>query len=305
MAPRWVFLPLTHSGFGPCDDEKMTVCAAKGCKNRLSKGCGKHFFRFPMKNPEYLAKWLAVISRETWKPSIYSRLCSDHFTEEDYMLRPGASYPYLRLDAVPSIINGVRIKKPPGKKPVKKKDGGAPSTIVTQKPQPAPAPVTPEAIMAAEHSYSAVSSNKENVRTPKVDPLLVNLRRKKNSLQKQVLRQKARIASMKSMISQLRSNMLGSDPVHLVSKHFSGLTLELFKHQVQKNKKPKVLQFSKEVRGFAVTLYYYSPVAYELCREMLSLPDLDTLRKWMPSVVGKTQTESSENTASTSDMPST
>ncbi|XP_075694664.1 uncharacterized protein LOC142661211 [Rhinoderma darwinii] len=269
----------------------MTVCAAYGCKNRLSKGCGKHFFRFPMKNPEYLAKWLAVIRRDKWKPSIYSRLCSDHFTEEDYMLRPGASYPYLRLDAVPSIINGVRVKKPPGKKPVKKKDGGAPSVNVAQKPQSAAGLLTAQATMSVEHSYSAVSSNKENLRTSKVDPILVNLRLKRNSLQKQVLRQKARITSMKKMILQLRSNMLGTDPVHLVAKHFSGLTLEMFKHQVQKNKKPKESQFSKDIKGFAVTLYYYSPVAYELCQSVLSLPDLDTLRKWMPSVVENTQTD--------------
>ncbi|XP_056396432.1 THAP domain-containing protein 1-like isoform X2 [Hyla sarda] len=278
--------------FGLDSDDRMTVCAAYGCKNRLSKGCGKHFFRFPMKNPEYLAKWLAVIRRDKWKPSIYSRLCSDHFTEEDYMLRPGAVYPYLRLDAVPSIINGVRIKKPPVKKPAKKIESAAPSTPVAQKPSTL---VTPEVTMSVEHSYSSVSSNKENVRNPKVDPVLVNLRRKKNSLQKQVLRQKARITNMKKMIMQLRNNMLGSDPVHLVSKHFSGLTLELFRHQVQKNKKPKVIQFSKEVKGFAVTLYHYSPVAYELSRVLLSLPDLDTLRKWMPSVVEKAETEALVN----------
>ncbi|KAM4049093.1 THAP domain-containing protein 1-like isoform 1-T2 [Anomaloglossus baeobatrachus] len=277
----------------------MTVCAAKGCKNRLSKGCGKHFFRFPMKNAEYLEKWLKVIHRDHWKPSIYSRLCSDHFTEEDYMLRPGASYPYLRLDAVPSFINGVRIKKPPASKSAKKKASGTvPVPNLAKKPLPAAKPVTPETTMSVEHSYSAACSNKENVRTPKADPILVNLRRKKNSLQKQVLRQKTRIASMKRMILQLRTNMLGSDPVHLVSKHFSGLTLDLFRHQVLKNKKPKVFQFSKEIKGFAVTLYYYSPVAYELCRPVLSLPDLDTLREWMPSMV-KAQDEILMNTETT------
>ncbi|XP_066458961.1 THAP domain-containing protein 1-like isoform X2 [Eleutherodactylus coqui] len=282
--------------FGLHFDDKMTVCAAKGCKNRLSKGCGKHFFRFPMKNPEYLAKWLAVIRRDKWKPSIYSRLCSDHFTEEDYMLRPGASYPYLRLDAVPSIINGVCIKKPTVKKPAKKKDSITPSPNVALKPQPAATTaIAPEAAMSFEHSYSAVSGS-ENVRTPKVDPVLITLRRKKNSLQKQILRQKARIASMKNMVMLLRSSMLASDPVQLVSKHFSGLTLELFRHQVQKNKKPKAIHFSKEIKGFAVTLYYYSPVAYELCQPVLSLPDMDTLREWMPSVVEKMQAETLMNT---------
>lgn len=251
----------------------MTVCAAFGCKNRLSKGCGKHFFRFPMKNPEYLAKWLAVIRRDKWKPSIYSRLCSDHFTEDDYMLRPGASYPYLRLDAVPSIIDGVCVRKEPVKKPPKKTD------------------VAPEMDTAVEHSYCAISNKevvqapKEVVQTPKVDPVLVNLRRKKNTLQKQVLRHRNRIINLKKLIMQQRSNMQGNDPVQLMSKYFKGLTLDMFRHLVQNGKKTKGAYFSKEIKGFAVTLYYYSPVAYELCQPVLCLPDIETLREWMPSVV--------------------
>ncbi|XP_068105056.1 THAP domain-containing protein 1-like isoform X2 [Hyperolius riggenbachi] len=261
----------------------MTVCAAYGCKNRLSKGCGKHFFRFPMKNPEYLAKWLAVIRRDKWKPSIYSRLCSDHFTEEDYMLRPGASYPYLRLDAVPSIIDGVCVRKELVKKPQKKIEN-VPSTssVPTKAPSERPAALS-EVGTAVEHSYSAIST-KEVVQTPKVDPVLVNLRRKKNTLQKQVLRQKNRILTMKKLIIQQRIAMHANDPVQIVSKYFNGLTLDMFRHLLQNNKN-KGVQFSKEIKGFAVTLYYYSPVAYELCRPVFCLPDTETLREWMPSVM--------------------
>ncbi|XP_072272397.1 THAP domain-containing protein 1 B-like [Pyxicephalus adspersus] len=260
----------------------MTVCAAFGCKNRLSKGCGKHFFRFPMKNPEYLAKWLAVIRRDKWKPSIYSRLCSDHFTENDYMLRPGASYPYLRLDAVPSIIDGVCVRKEPVKKPPKKIENGPSTSALPNKPQRDPP--APEMGTAHEHSYSAIS-NKEAVQTPKVDSVMVNLRKKKNTLQKQVLRQRNRISNLKKLIMQQRSTLQGNDPVQLMSKYFSGLSLDMFRHLVQNGKKNKGTQFSKEIKGFAVTLYYYSPAAYELCQPVLCLPDFKTLKEWMPSVV--------------------
>ncbi|XP_073480066.1 THAP domain-containing protein 1-like isoform X1 [Aquarana catesbeiana] len=262
--------------------EIMTVCAANGCKNRLSKGCGKHFFRFPIKNPEYLAKWLAVLRRDKWKPSIYSRLCSDHFTENDYMLRPGASFPYLRLDAVPSIIDGVCIKKEPVKKPPKPIENSPCTSVLPNKP-PCGTPA-PEVGTADEHSYSVISY-KEVAQTSKVDPVLVNLRRKKNTLQKQVLRQRNSIINLKKLIMQQRSNIQGNDPVQLMSKYFKGLTLDMFRHLVQNGKKNKGVQFSKEIKGFAVTLYYYSPVAYELCQPVLSLPDLETLREWMPSVV--------------------
>ncbi|KAM9330977.1 THAP domain-containing protein 1-like [Gastrophryne carolinensis] len=264
----------------------MTVCAAYGCKNRLSRGCGKHFFRFPMKNPEYLAKWLAVIRRDKWKPSIYSRLCSDHFTEEDYMLRPGASFPYLRLDAVPSIIDGVCVRKEPVKKPQKPSTTIFPSNASMQVP-------SLDVNNTLEHSYSAVP-----IHTPKVDPVLVNLRRKKCTLQKQALRQKNKIVNMKRMISQQRTALEGNDPVQLVSKYFHGLTLDMFKHIVQNGKKSNGVQFSKEIKGFAVTLYYYSPVAYELCQPVLCLPDLDTLREWMPSVVNTPQMETGQNATS-------
>ncbi|XP_053320665.1 peroxynitrite isomerase THAP4-like [Spea bombifrons] len=82
------------------------TCAAYGCNNHFSKGCGKQFFRFPMKDPERLSKWVAAMRRKNWKPSVSSRICSDHFTDKDYMLRPGAMIPRLRLDAVPSVFDG-------------------------------------------------------------------------------------------------------------------------------------------------------------------------------------------------------
>ncbi|CAH2292989.1 THAP domain-containing 1-like [Pelobates cultripes] len=57
-----------------------------------------------MKDPERLSEWVAAIKRKNWKPSDSSRICSDHFTDKDYMLRPGAMIPRLRLDAVPSVF---------------------------------------------------------------------------------------------------------------------------------------------------------------------------------------------------------
>ncbi|XP_075695291.1 uncharacterized protein LOC142661706 [Rhinoderma darwinii] len=90
---------------------KMTVCAMFGCKNRRHKGCGKHFFRFPMKDPERLSRWIEAAQRDDWNPSIHSKICSDHFTEKHYMIRPGAACPYLRMDAVPTPLYPAQRKK--------------------------------------------------------------------------------------------------------------------------------------------------------------------------------------------------
>lgn len=203
------------------------------------------------------------------------------------MLRPGASFPYLRLDAVPSIIDGVCIKKEPVKK-LPKPIEISPSTSVLPNKPPCGTPA-PE-VGTAEHSYSVISY-KDVAEAPKVDPVLVNLRRKKNTLQKQVLRQRNSITNLKKLIVQQRNNIQGNDPVQLMSKYFKGLTLDMFRHLVQNGKKNKGVQFSKEIKGFAVTLYYYSPVAYEICQPVLSLPDLGTLREWMPSVVDMSRSE--------------
>ncbi|XP_018415014.1 PREDICTED: uncharacterized protein LOC108789487 [Nanorana parkeri] len=82
------------------------TCVAYGCNNHFVRGCGKQFFRFPMKDPQRLSMWVTAIRRKNWKPSASSRICSDHFTDKDYMLRPGAMVPRLRLDAAPSVFSG-------------------------------------------------------------------------------------------------------------------------------------------------------------------------------------------------------
>ncbi|XP_018080552.1 uncharacterized protein LOC108696057 isoform X2 [Xenopus laevis] len=82
------------------------TCIAYGCNNRFYKGCKKQFFRFPLKDRKRLYDWIAAIRRKNWMPSDTSRICSDHFTHDDYMLRPGAQIPRLRLDAVPSVFDG-------------------------------------------------------------------------------------------------------------------------------------------------------------------------------------------------------
>lgn len=90
-----------------------THCVAFGCHNICVKGNDKkiHFFTFPS-DESTRSKWLVAIKREkySWKTS--HRLCSDHFTEDDYERNPSfmAEYGYaearprLRTGAVPSVF---------------------------------------------------------------------------------------------------------------------------------------------------------------------------------------------------------
>ncbi|KFM69304.1 THAP domain-containing protein 1, partial [Stegodyphus mimosarum] len=81
----------------------MTSCAAYGCTNRPSKKIpGITFHRFP-KNPELRAEWIKAIRRLNWEPTKYSRLCSEHFSE-DRIDKYSQHRVYLRENAVPNVF---------------------------------------------------------------------------------------------------------------------------------------------------------------------------------------------------------
>ncbi|GLG96260.1 THAP domain-containing protein 1 [Gryllus bimaculatus] len=61
--------------------------------------------RFPFSRPEILEKWIHAVQREKWKPSISSTLCSKHFLEDCYQVRPGVKVKLLKEDAVPSVFD--------------------------------------------------------------------------------------------------------------------------------------------------------------------------------------------------------
>jgi len=51
-----------------------------------------------------MTKWLNAIRRKQFKANQWSRLCSVHFTEQDYQVRPGAHRLLLKNNAVPSVF---------------------------------------------------------------------------------------------------------------------------------------------------------------------------------------------------------
>ena len=65
-------------------------CVAVGCKNMAKKGSEYSFHRFPHQNPNLLKKWVHAIRRKQWKPTKHSFICSDHFHESCFVIRPGA-----------------------------------------------------------------------------------------------------------------------------------------------------------------------------------------------------------------------
>ncbi|XP_069687541.1 uncharacterized protein [Periplaneta americana] len=80
-------------------------CVAFGCSEEQRKGSGIQFHRFPHSRPEMLKKWVQALRWENWSPSIHSCICSKHFTDECYQVRPGVLVRLLKPEAVPTIFN--------------------------------------------------------------------------------------------------------------------------------------------------------------------------------------------------------
>ncbi|GFQ80774.1 THAP domain-containing protein 3 [Trichonephila clavata] len=58
-------------------------CVARGCNNgKGERNClSVSYFKFPLRNPILLKIWLRKINRKYFKPTVRSRLCSDHFEQ--------------------------------------------------------------------------------------------------------------------------------------------------------------------------------------------------------------------------------
>ncbi|CAK6434759.1 unnamed protein product [Pipistrellus nathusii] len=81
-------------------------CAAVCCKNRRgrsNKDRKLSFYPFPLHDKERLEKWLKNMKRDSWMPSKYQFLCSDHFTPDSLDVRWGIRY--LKQTAIPTIFS--------------------------------------------------------------------------------------------------------------------------------------------------------------------------------------------------------
>ena len=63
----------------------VSSCATFGCANRVKKGSGISFHRFPKKGLELEKQWITAIRRKNWSPSKTSCLCSEHFDRSCFL----------------------------------------------------------------------------------------------------------------------------------------------------------------------------------------------------------------------------
>lgn len=74
-------------------------CCVPGCTNRRTTNF--HLFKFPLKRESsFLEQWTCIVGKD-FHPTKYDVICSAHFTQNDFMIRPNKSGVRLKYNAIP------------------------------------------------------------------------------------------------------------------------------------------------------------------------------------------------------------
>lgn len=91
---------------------------------------------------------------------------------------------------------------------------------------------------------------------------------------------------MAEMISYLKDKINAPDRlIEILSNNFSGFPLHMLMNTLNNKSKSKYAQsYTQQIKEFSLTLYFYSPKAYNFLRKsQFSLPNPSTIRKWIGS----------------------
>ena len=223
-----------------------------------------HFHSYPLQDKHRLAKWLAAIKRDDFKPTTASRICGDHFITSDY--HPGSRE--LKKSAVPSVFQfPEHLQKPeltPRRPPLKRN-------------------------MTTPSSSVDLSVAKKSKVSPSKDELKKIIEKQKSeikTLKQKIRRKEKKITCLSGVLSDLKEkSLINQSTASLLEKKFSGLTLEMIKNQLKnQDRGSQGRRYDEEVKKFGLTLNFYSPRAYEYIRGVFSHPHSNSLTEWTSSV---------------------
>ena len=106
------------------------------------------------------------------------------------------------------------------------------------------------------------------------------------NLQQQLRRCKTKLSNMSDIINNLQDNLvIKTEIADRLHKSFDKLQLSIF-HNAKNNTmtSPSGKRYTDDIKEFSLTLYYYSPKAYEYVRSIIPLPNPSLIRKWSSSV---------------------
>ncbi|XP_020780191.1 THAP domain-containing protein 1 [Boleophthalmus pectinirostris] len=175
----------------------VQTCSAYGCKNRYHKDKEISFHKFPLARPDVCDKWVSAMRRDNFRPTKYSSLCSQHFTQDSF--KRECNNRVLKENAVPSVFSScLRIKHecresfPPDLHFPLRSDPGE------QGEEPVSHDQT--AAVSCDHNYTAEDSAWQKKRIEQLEEQVERLRRRLKSSQQRCRRQERHIRRLRNTL---------------------------------------------------------------------------------------------------------
>lgn len=87
-----------------------SYCSAYDCNNRGDRTKNISFHSFPLKNDKLLKDWMVKIKRDNFTPKKHSKICSEHFEADCFILEMFSGRKRLKPDAVPTKFSFIKEK---------------------------------------------------------------------------------------------------------------------------------------------------------------------------------------------------
>ncbi|XP_070384480.1 uncharacterized protein [Dermacentor albipictus] len=262
--------------FRPFQDCAHRTCIVQWCTN-TPKTSHARFFRVPKDSRmeaylEYSGRQdLMGLPRQ--KVSNY-RICSAHFTDGDFLDPAGHR---LVWSAVPTV-------KAPFERFESKDDAASPAPLRERTPEPGPSGLcratpatgTPTGRRLGTERTPSWRGRKEKLFSPGTGRILkrckADARRYRRAVSRLQKRKSPRKVTKRDAMETLRS-CLTPEFYKLVSSQV-----------VLHGRKMKGRRWPQEMKEFALSTYFHSPVAYRHLSNVLALPTSRSLRRWLTEV---------------------
>lgn len=190
----------------------VQTCSAYGCKNRYHKDKDISFHKFPLARPDICCKWVAAMRRNNFKPTKYSNICSQHFTEDSF--KRECNNRVLKESAVPSLFTfNLSIKSESLEDPFPSENLFPLSLPLTSEPaeeeeEPESNPLdtcsdmmtttTMTTAVSCDHNYTVEDSAQQKRRIELLEEQVEHLRKKLKTTQQKCRRQERQLKRLKT-----------------------------------------------------------------------------------------------------------
>ncbi|XP_078532720.1 THAP domain-containing protein 1-like isoform X1 [Lissotriton helveticus] len=135
-----------------------------------------------------------------------------------------------------------------------------------------------------DHTYYLQSLSAAKRKIEVLERRLEAANKKIKLCQQSERRVNTKCTKLKNLVDDLKKRNLGvseESAMQVIEKKLDGVSLGIFRNEMSNHSKdPHGHRYSDSLIEFCLTLYSYSPQAYEYVRQHLAIPHPHTLRKW-------------------------